>query len=502
MAVFYAAPTYRVISASLTNRQHADDLQTALNRAGPGDEVLLLPGRYPAPAVMCKSGTAEAPIIIRPARGGEVILDGGRTREDGRNGMLDPLDGDFAFLRLFGVRHLLIDGLSFENCWPTAIYMRSCRDVTIRNCRGEGGRFFIYARQTDTQPTRDLQIEGCAWVQDPDHDMWDGRVLWEEVKGRPQFYDASFFNGAFFGSFDIEGRLTIRDCDISHAFNAIRMDMRDEHVSGRGPTVARNRDVAIHNNRMAFIRDNAVEPEGGAQNWYVFNNCFYNIHACFSLDGVVSRDLFYIANWILNDRRPGLPGQEYQGGKIFKFLKRAEEGETDPELLPRPRRGLWSLFNSVQTRTSYAKRGATRNWTDANTLLGLFPENFPEDCSVARAAFKDMAWHDGVAVTAMVCSEQGFVDKYTGEGAQIDGVWTRPVFDIPAFDRDPSLPLGGWDGVLTPLPAEDWPVGRELKIRRADGPDLIFAAGLSPGARDISVFGLRGWPFDGASAST
>lgn len=490
MTVYFAAPTYRVMKADLTDPTHADDLQTALNRAQPGDEVHLLPGRYVTPVVFGGSGEEGALIRIRPAGKGEVILDGGRTREQGRNGMMDPLDGDFAFLRLFRASHLVIEGLSFENCWPTAIYMRGCHHITLRNCTGTGSRFFAYARQFDTAPCHDLLLEKIRWVQDPDFDMWDGRVTWPQVKGAPGHYDASFFNGAMFGSFDIQGNVTIRDCDISHAFNAIRMDMRERHIDPRGPEIGRNRNVAIYNNRIAFVRDNAVEPEAGAQNWYVYNNSFYNIHATFSTDAVAMRDVFYVGNTILNDRRPGLPGQLNQGGKIFKFLGPEDKapGET-----PRPRRGLWSLFNSVQTRTAYAKKGRTSEWNDGYTMLGLYAVNYPEDQSKARVALDRIDWNDRIRVFGMISTEKDFPGKYKDGNVSGQGD-LEAVFDLPGFSRDLSLPLGGWDGELPRC--KDLPDLRseELVIERAEGPDLVFPAGLIAGAHPIEVFGLEGWP--------
>lgn len=499
MTVHFAAPTFRVIQADLTRPVYASDLQTALNKAQPGDEVHLLPGRYVSPVVMAGKGTAKAPIRIRPAGHGAVILDGGRTREQGRNGMMDPLDGDFAFVKLFAAEHVEIEGLRFENCWPTAIYMRGCHHITIRSCTGIGSRFFAYARQFDDAPCHNLLLDGVRWVQDPDYDMWEGRVTWPEVKGKPGHYDASFFNGAMFGSFDIQGDVTIRNCEVSHAFNAIRMDMRERRIDPKGPEIPRNRNVAIHDNKIAFVRDNAIEPEAGAQNWYVYNNAFYNIHATFSTDAVAMRDVFYVGNHILNDRRPGLPGQANQGGKIFKFLADAKKA---PDETPRPRKGLWSLFNSVQTRTAYAKKGRTSEWNDGYTLLGLFEVNYPEDRSEEREAFYKLEWNDRIRIFGMISTEEGFPQKYSDkEGAQVSGQGDLDhVFDLPEISRDLCLPLGGWDGELRPRADLPEICSEEHVIKRVQGPDLVFPAGLRPGAHPIETFKLTGWPGFGGGA--
>lgn len=84
MTIVYAAPTLRHASPEFLQTPTsgviwAFDLQTAVNKACPGDEVVLLPGRYSTPAVLHRSGRADAPITLRAAERGTVILDGGRA---------------------------------------------------------------------------------------------------------------------------------------------------------------------------------------------------------------------------------------------------------------------------------------------------------------------------------------------------------------------------------------------------------------------------------------
>lgn len=489
------------------------DFQTALNRAGPGDTVALLPGNFGGTVILNRSGAAGKPITICAQNPEQPpLLDGGRTPQDASHGGMEPLDGEFAFLKLFRVRHLVIDGLRFANCWPTAIFLRSVQDLVIRNCQGEGGRYFIYARQLTLEPTKNITIERCRWVQDAMFDMWEGRTTWQEVKAKPGFPDKSHFNGGFFGSYNIEGGLTIRECDIRHAFNVIRMDMDEKLISlddQGAPVIPRNRDVAIYQNRFSFVRDNAIEPERGAHNWYVFNNHFYNHHAVFSTDMVAMRDVFYIANWILNDRRPGRvgpsavpglgewragdPGQGNQGGKIFKFFKTKGAAEGDEV---QPRKNFWSLFNSVQTRTSYAKKGVSTEWHDYYTLLGLYPENYPEECDNPREAFKGLDWHDKIVIKGMLCSEENFPEVYKVSSMQDCVGGFRVAFHVPEFTPVPHLALGGWNGQL--MRDADVPdrATEEVCITKADGSILRFAAGFQAGAYDVEEFELTGWPFD------
>lgn len=497
MATIYAAPTLR--PAFPPNSENASekivwafDLQSAINKARPGDEVVLLPGRYTNSVVIRVSGSADAPIILRPSVAGSAILDGLRAPTDANLGGIDPLDADFAMLRLFTADHWIIEGMQFVNCWPSCVYMRSARHITLRDCSAEGGRFFTYLRQSPADPTHHITIQRCRWVQDPSFDMWRGALTWNDIKGY-SMVNAAYLNGAFLGGFDVAGRLVVRDCDIRHAFNAIRLDMRGENVDDH-PVSLRNRDVAIFDNRFSFIRDNAIEPEVGAQNWRIFNNRFYAVHGAISLDQVSSRDLFIVGNMTLNDHRPGVfqvngdDGQPSQGGKLFKFL-RPNDGE------PRPRKGLWSLYNSALTRTSYAKKGVTRHLHDAFSLLGVLPQWHPQSVEKVRDPFDRLEW-ENVKIEGMISDADGFPDKYRKAEGMLDGIGVEQVFE-PAQGSTPLDPalgqsLGGWDGVLTPVFDVAKRRTRTLRLETADG-DLVIPGNLPFGALDVADFGLRNW---------
>lgn len=495
MKLIFAAPSTRIIIQN-GNETRAFDLQTAVNRAEPGDTIKLISGEYFSPAVISRSGSKGKPITLIGPKDGSAVLDGRKEPTEARNDGSDPLDSDFAFLKLFHCKNIVLDSLSFRNCWPTSIYMRGVKDIAVRNCRGVGGRFFAYARQSVFARTRRLLFERNNWVQDPAHDMWDGRITWPQVKRRDPAFDASFLNGAFFASFDIDGQIVIRDCTFSHAFNAIRMDIRKRRIqkTADGPRITRNRDVAIYRNRFAFIRDNAIEPEMGAEDWRVFNNWFFNVHAAFSLDGVAGRDLVHIANRLLNNRRPGLVGQKNQSGKIIKFLGLKKDTDNRPTS---PRKGVWFLFNSVQTRTSYAKESRTEDWNDAYNAVGLYSANHPEEPGAPRPVFAGMIWNDRIQITGLATDDAEFPDAYAKEGARIRGFPSvGHVFEVGDFDIDPDHPLGGWDGRLTRTAEIEQLMSRELTIERAEKPTLTLPAGLAPGAHDMQTLGLGDWDED------
>ena len=227
----------------------------------------------------------------------------------------------------------------------------------------------------------------------------------------------------------------------------------------------------------------------GAEDWCIYNNRFYNCHAAFSIDGVAMRDFIILANWVLNDRRPGLIGQENQGGKVLKFLGPPEK---TGDMEPRPRKGFWTIFNSAQSRTTYAKKGRTFEWNDRYTLLGLYDAEYPEENGPPREAFNRFAWHDGVEVRAMVCNDPQFPEHYECEDAKLPGAVAvkRDVFDLCEFTRCENHTLGGWNGELPPVEEVAELESKTFSIHRVDGSTLSCKAGLPYGARAIEEYGL------------
>lgn len=86
------APTVRVSTA--------DDLQTALDDAAPGDVIWLEPGIYVGEFVTTASGTDAEPIALCGER--DAILDG------------DGIKGGYAF-HLDGAQHWIVDGFTIRN---------------------------------------------------------------------------------------------------------------------------------------------------------------------------------------------------------------------------------------------------------------------------------------------------------------------------------------------------------------------------------------------------
>jgi len=414
-------------------------LQTAVNRVEPGDIVQLLPGRYTQPVVMGESGEPGKPIILRGQPDFSATLDGQQDRAVALNDF-KPMDDDFAFIQVQSANWIVLEHLSFENCWPSAVFIRGSKNVTIRDSKIVGGRFGVYARNR-LRPERlaqNILLENVNWVQDPDHDMWEGRTTWIDVKQEEATNnDARYFNGALFGSYDIKGQVTVRKCDVSHAFNVFRMDAKNSQLE-RG----RNADVRFERNNICYIRDNVIEPEKIAERWWVLDNCFFNVHAAFSLDGVNGQYWYFINNRLLNVQKPGLKWQPNRGGKIFKFHKNP----------PFPNKAFYVLYNSIQTRTAYTKKGETRHWTHANNAIGICIKG--PDCDADRKMFSPkFKWHKTNDFSNDICDHSDFPNDLGVEGIKVSGFKGAPAtFAPPTFGSTENSTLGGWDGELVLSP--------------------------------------------------
>lgn len=444
-------------------------LQTAINRLTPGDTLCVLPGRYTQPVTISEGGRRDAPIKIKGSADGRTVFDGEQEKESAINDF-DPMDDDFAFIKIISAHWIEISGIKFERCWPSSVFIRGSKHIDISECEILGGRFGVYARNRRLLgKARHISLRNIKWVQDLDHDMWEGRITWMDVKQiTPTETDARYLNGALFGSYDIKGPVTIERCDLSHAFNGIRMDARN-----RSTTRNRNADVRIVRNKFSYIRDNAVEPEKVAENLFVLDNVFFNVHAVFSLDGVAGKNWYYIGNRILNTRKPGLEGQPNRGGKIFKLHS---EG-------PYPSKNFIAVFNSVQTRTTYIKSGQTRELQHVANAIGICSQG--PDCDTDRKMFgEDFTWHPSLSFSGDLCDHPGFPNALNAQGYDVSGIPAPGgAFNIPATlatSHDGSI---DWDGQLN-LKAGSLGMGasEEVSVRLPDGSEIHIAAGRDIGA--------------------
>lgn len=483
MANILAAPALKKIDVGGVTVT-AVDLQTALNKARPGDVITLTAGTYSDPVTVVRGGSDEAPITIVGPADGSAIFDGGRKPEDGLYEEGWASDGHWAFVKMTGVAHVTFQHISFRNCWPAVFYLRGVSDTIFSDLQGTGSRHVVFARNSFFRKTRNLLLQNITWVQDPDHDMWEGRTHWKEVKQKKDFKDKSWFNGALFESYDIHGDVTIRHCDVSHAFNAVRMDIADNRVSMSGgkPTVSRNRNVRIYGNRFSFIRDNAIEPEGGLQGWLVAENHFFQVHAALSCDGVTVRDGAFVSNRFLNLSRP--EDISNSGGKIIKFLDPADK------MPSRSCFGFVTAFNSVRTRTRYVSDAKLKQWTDVNNAVERFAASAKDD----EALFSRIKWNPLAKTDALATNDADYPATYKTDGANLGG-WDplSKVFKGKDPVQDINKSLGGWSGELIPTAATQALATNKVTLYGPDKNRATIPAGTGPGYRSLEDLGISAW---------
>ena len=427
-------------------------LKDALRRAGPGTIIQLLDGTYDQLIAddrfdAVSSGSLERPITIRGLGDSSVlyfgsIVDGATLLafvEDLES--VDPNAKGYAGLptfsrsanciRIDGQSHIVIENLTIRGCRDAGVHVRNSDHITFRNSLVLGGRFAFLAEGLETHH---LLVEGITWIQDPTEQMWRSDHWCEFKYGRKQH-----LNGALFGSWDIAGGVIIRRNKVFHAFNAVRMVATFGRHASLHDTV--NVNVEIYENEFHFIRDNVVEPEFDATNWWIHDNVIHNAHAWFSFDGLYGGQ-FYVYNntgyfdekpsancddrcrtW--RDRNPALCGDLHNGGRVLKFRKTAET-------LPGP---VYVFNNSWYLRASIAKAGgvgALGHWNNAIEFCRR-ADHENGACS-SKPFFRDFAWKPEYDFRFDLSNHPDFPEKLQADGYAVRGVqvpWPNKVFAAP-----------------------------------------------------------------------
>ncbi|MCP5084386.1 MAG: hypothetical protein GY948_22075 [Alphaproteobacteria bacterium] len=184
-----------------------------------------------------------------------------------------PEEAPINCLKIERASWIVIQNINIAGCWPTAVYLRDAKYITVRNSTITGSTYAVIAHGD----SHHLLIEGNRWTQDASGDVW-AKIPW----GVSHHGSKAHLNGALFGGYNIKGSVVIRGNLIRHAYNGIRIK---SDCAGRA-LCDTNMNVEISDNTFEFIRDNSVEPEGRAINWWVRHNRMRDVHAPFSFDGV------------------------------------------------------------------------------------------------------------------------------------------------------------------------------------------------------------------------
>ncbi|MCY6381297.1 right-handed parallel beta-helix repeat-containing protein [Hoeflea prorocentri] len=295
-----------------------------------GDRIILEEGVYRQPLVLTGlAGTARAPIVIE-AETGAVFTSGLSRKKYGKQANLIAMrrqaagyypsvgqTADEATLAFIHCRHVIVRGLNFLRCWPTAVYLEECQHMRLEELSFREGTIAIGANGLTT---RDILVSKCDWKQDvsDDNEMWN-TIPWRRVHGSKQNTDGipvdpegdyRAWDGDFFRAWDVAGNIVIRDNTISDAFNAIHFFNRIDQLAPGVDAIQLNfnngrrasANILIEGNTFTRIRDNAIEPEDYAWNWVIRHNTFADCYRPFSLE-LQRAGWFYIygnVGWVNN----------------------------------------------------------------------------------------------------------------------------------------------------------------------------------------------------------
>ncbi|MER2267941.1 hypothetical protein [Methylobacterium oxalidis] len=235
----------------------------------------------------------------------------------GRSGRL----ADAACLDLDRVDSVVIEDLTFQDCWLTAIRAIGIRHIVFRRSLIIGGSYGLAARGQIDHPSDQVVVEDVTWVQDASgfdqtdlsregpFRCRDGRatdlgcpgVMWRSIPWGVSHHGAyEHFNGALLGGTDLKGQIIFRRNRILAAFNGIRLKAASCDAlpaSELSPTACPyNANLWIYKNLFSYVRDNPVELEVWATKVHIFGNRIHNAHAWFSFDDMGGGPIFVYGN--------------------------------------------------------------------------------------------------------------------------------------------------------------------------------------------------------------
>ena len=287
-------------------------------------------------------------------------------------------------------------------------------------------------------------VERVTWFQDPSGAMWKSDHWCEFKYGRKRN-----LNGALFASQDILGGVIVRRNKVWFAFNVVRMDVSDEDDSALRGKV--NTNVEIYENEFHSIRDNVVEPEFDATNWWIHDNVIHNAHAWFSFDGLHGGRYYIHHNTGYFDDRPSRLcdarcrswdnrdpkrcNDLHDGGRVLKFRK---SRHTPPgQGLPGP----VSVFNnSWYLRVSVAKEGVVKELSHWNNAVEYCRRRDLNNgaCSASDAKkpfFRNfLPWRPGFDFRFDLSNHRDFPVNLRATGYGVEGIpvpWPQRIFAKP-----------------------------------------------------------------------
>ncbi|MGA1137603.1 MAG: hypothetical protein ACO30K_15420, partial [bacterium] len=159
---------------------------------------------------------------------------------------------------------LVIENLKFQNCWRNIIELDNSSYITVRGCDFKEGKVVVYTKAG----THHVLLEYNTWKQR--EEIWY-EWTWADVHHSEvldlSHYSGSFYDGPWPGSGNNQGygAAVIRHNQASHLFNWLAM-------WSSAPNLQAN--IEVYGNRVAYVRDNVIEPERYTHNLHIYHNEF------------------------------------------------------------------------------------------------------------------------------------------------------------------------------------------------------------------------------------
>ncbi|WP_027184461.1 right-handed parallel beta-helix repeat-containing protein [Desulfovibrio inopinatus] len=454
-----------------------------LRAAQPGDIIQLLPGTYWTPVLevdgpdvvepfdvegLC--GEPEKPITIRGL--------GSRTQLVGAAMSIPPEmelpnDDTYAFFRLVDCAWIEFEDFHVRGCWPSFLYLKNSRYITVRNLEAQDSQYFIFGRGYDTHH---ILIEDTTWNQDPTGSLWTD-IEWADDKVGCYY----FYNGGILGSDRISGSVVLRGNRILNSFNAFRL--KGSKSKEEEDIFSQNLNLEVYNNIFENTRDNPVEPEKCAVNWHIRHNIIKNAHAWFSFDNVAGGYWYIYGNRGYYTSEPGQPRDPNRGGKVFKFKYNNK--------MPYPSRPNYVFNNSFMLRSFLIKAGATKLFNHAgNIVLFCIPNGDPicnPDATFIAADFLKYGWDDTVQFDFDLTNKP-FPERFTTENQEANGE-VDPDFHFVDANQGNFMPASnpgtGRHIVFNPAPNNGdkqwtWPGWSVWKCPQNQGEDGPARGAIQP----------------------
>jgi hypothetical protein len=380
----------------------------------------------------------------------------------------------------------VLEGLRFRDCWPTAVALLESRHIECRDVSIEGS---AYAFQSRGASTCQLRIQDCSWVQDTTETLLWSQLAWADVHGNWGEGEGDgwrCFDGSFFNANEIKGEVEIVGCTIRHAFNGV-------HLFNKNRRSGLSQSVRVRDCVFSHIKDNPIEAEDAAWNWWIHDNVFHDCHKWFSLELKKAGWIYIFCNRAWADSRPGPEDDANASGAVFKFHKKPDKPKTSDA-------PIYVFNNSWGLRSTLVQEGFVRGFRHANNAIRFYepadghkpPVYWPWTPFFGR---RDVAEPDTRLPPAdftrrWSSAEPGFDITFTGDITNhrdyTEGLRAAGYAVTPGVAADPRFvaPTNGDLRLTDGSPCVGRAAALTINImneKREKGPDVVLPAGINVG---------------------